>query len=86
MFGFANFLLLALFAAAAADLVLALRAASAGTGRVRRALGWLWRDGHFLFGSWGAAWRARAGAALFTAGLCCYEVSVVFCNSMAREA
>ena len=33
MFGFANFLLLALFAAAAADLVLALRAASAGPGR-----------------------------------------------------
>ena len=86
MFGFANFLLLALFAAAAAALVLALCAARAGPGRARRALGWLWRDGHFLFGGWGAAWRARAGAALFTAGLCCYEVSVVFCNSMAREA
>lgn len=81
MFGFANGLLLALFAAAACDLALAVRRQHS----LRGALGWLWENEHLLFGGWGAAYRTRLGEALFCAGMACYEVSVVFCNSMARE-
>ena len=44
MFGFANALLLALFAAAGVDLVLALR---------RKAVGQLFTVPHYLFGDWG---------------------------------
>lgn len=86
MFGFANGLLLALFAAAAWDLVQAWSAQAPGTGRARRALRDLWCNDHYLFGNWGAAWRTRAGAVCFAAGLAAYEVSVAFCNSMARDA
>lgn len=86
MFGFANGLLLALFAAAAWDLVQAWSAQAPGTGRARRALRDLWCNDHYLFGNWGAAWRTRAGAGCFAAGLAAYEVSVAFCNSMARDA
>lgn len=86
MFGFANGLLLALFAAAAWDLVQAWSAQIPGTGRARRALRDLWCNDHYLFGNWGAAWRTRAGAVCFAAGLAAYEVSVAFCNSMARDA
>lgn len=86
MFGFANGLLLALFAAAVWDAVAALKATPPGAGRARRALAGLWRDQHWLFGAWGGAWRAKAGQACFAAGLACYEISVAFCNSMARDA
>lgn len=86
MFGFANGLLLALFAAAAWDLVQAWSAQAPGTGRARRALRDLWCNDHYLFGNWGDAWRTRAGAVCFAAGLAAYEVSVAFCNSMARDA
>lgn len=86
MFGFANGLLLALFAAAAWDLVQAWSAQAPGTGRARRALRDLWCNDHYLFGNWGAAWRTRAGAVCFATGLAAYEVSVAFCNSMARDA
>lgn len=86
MFGFANGLLLALFAAAAWDLVQAWSAQTPGTGRARRALRDLWCNDHYLLGNWGAAWRTRAGAVCFAAGLAAYEVSVAFCNSMARDA
>lgn len=81
MFGFANALLLALFAAAAVDLIFALRAQKS----LRPAVTGLWRQEHLLFGTWGRLWRERAGAALFAVGLAAYEVSVVFCNSMARD-
>lgn len=81
MFEYANFLLLALFAAAAVDLALALAAKRTP----QAAFGWLWGTEHFLFGNGGAAWRARCGAVLFTVGLASYEVSVAFCNSMARQ-
>ena len=50
MFGFANALLLALFAAAGVDLVLALR---------RKAVGQLFTVPHYLFGDWGGEARAR---------------------------
>lgn len=86
MFGFANALLLALVLAAGVDAALALRAAAPGRGRCRRALAGLWHTPHLLFGPWGTAARLRAGEVLFTVGLCCYEVSVAFCNSMARDA
>jgi len=76
LFAFANFLLLALFAAAAADLLSACRAQGC-----RAALGWLWRTPHPLFGSRAERW----GSPLFAAGLAAYECSVVFCHSMARE-
>lgn len=86
MFGFANGLLLALFAAAIWDLGQAWFAQAGGPGRLRRALGELWKEDHFLFGGWGAAWRTRAGAVCFAVGLAAYEISVAFCNSMARDA
>lgn len=81
MFEFANFLLLALFAAGAFDAVWALRRQGSAAGAWRL----VWHTPHFLFGSWGAGVRPAAGEALFAAGLTAYEVSVVFCNSMARE-
>ena len=40
---------------------------------------------HLLFGQQLAEWRLRLGRILFAAGLAAYEISVVFCNSMARE-
>lgn len=86
MFGFANGLLLALFAAAIWDLGQAWTAQAPGTGRLRRALTGLWRNDHYLFGSWGNPWRGKAGAVCFAVGLAAYEVSVAFCNSMARDA
>ena len=76
MFGFANALLLALFAAAGVDLVLALR---------RRAVGQLFTVPHYLFGDWGGEARARWGQRAFLLALMLYEFTVVFCNSMARE-
>ncbi len=81
MFGFANFLLLALFAAAAVDLIGAWRRCGGPVPALRS----LWREEHLLFGSWGAALRLRAGVPLFCLGLALYEFTVVFCNSMARE-
>lgn len=85
MFEFANFLLLALFAAAAFDAVTALAAApDRGFGRIRAAFLDRWRREHFLFGGWGTAWRERLGTVLFAAGLASYEFTVTFCNSMAR--
>ena len=86
MFLFANLLLLALFAAAACDLWLGVRRAAAGPGRLGRALQNLWRQEHLLFGGWGGGLRTRAGAVLFCVGLGAYELSVAFCNSMARDA
>ena len=56
MFGFANALLLALFAAAGIDLVLALR---------RKAVGRLFTVPHYLFGDWGGEARARWGQRAF---------------------
>lgn len=85
MFGFANGLLLALFAAAVWDLGQAWLAQTPGPGRAGRAFGWLWGQDHYLFGNWGAAWRTKAGGVCFAAGLAAYEVSVAFCNSMARD-
>ncbi len=81
MFGFANFLLLALFAAAAVDLIGAWRRC----GRPVPALRALWREEHLLFGGWAAARRLQWGPRLFCLGLALYEFTVVFCNSMARE-
>lgn len=81
MFGFANFLLLALFAAAVFDLIFAL----ARGGGLRGALHGLWNTPHLLFGQQLAEWRLQLGRILFAAGLAAYEVSVVFCNSMARQ-
>ena len=81
MFGFANFLLLALFAAAAVDLIGAWRRC----GRPVPALRVLWREEHLLFGGWAAARRLQWGPRLFCLGLALYEFTVVFCNSMARE-
>ena len=81
MFGFANALLLALFAAAAADLILTWRR----TGALRPALTALWGGEHLLFGPWGESARLRLGQGAFCAGLALYEFTVVFCNSMARE-
>lgn len=81
MFGFANALLLALFAAAVVDLAGMLWQKSS----LPAALKTLWKEEHLLFGGWGGVWRTGAGAAAFAAGLAAYEVSVVFCNSMARE-
>ena len=81
MFGYANALLLALFAAAAIDLGLALR-------RFRHpaaALASLWRQEHLLFGTWGESLRLRWGLHAFCLGLGLYEFTVVFINSMARE-
>lgn len=81
MFGFANALLLALFAAAALDFFVAVRRChSPGT-----ALRELWQQEHLLFGGWGADVRLRIGQAAFCLGLALYEFTVVFCNSMARE-
>lgn len=81
MFGFANALLLALFAAAASDFFVAVRRChSPGT-----ALRELWQQEHLLFGAWGADARLRIGQAAFCLGLALYEFTVVFCNSMARE-
>ena len=76
MFGFANALLLALFAAAGVDLVLALH---------RKAVGQLFTVPHYLFGDWGGEARARWGQRAFLLALMLYEFTVVFCNSMARE-
>ncbi len=84
MFAFADFVLLALFAAAALDLALALRAAAPGPGRARRALAWLWDTEHYLYGNWGGETRAAAGGWLFVAGLVLYEVNVALCNSLLR--
>ena len=100
MFGFANFLLLALFAAAVFDLIFAL----ARGGGLRGALHGLWNTPHLLFGASTTAmaaqdaahkgllfgqqlaeWRLQLGRILFAAGLAAYEISVVFCNSMARQ-
>lgn len=58
MFGFANALLLALFAAAGIDLVLALR---------RKAVGRLFTVPHYLFGDWGGE-AVPVGAACLFAG------------------
>ena len=55
MFGFANALLLALFAAAGVDLVLALR---------RKAVGQLFTVPHYLFGDWGAARPVPGGGSV----------------------
>ena len=85
MFEFVNILLLALFAAAVVDTVLALRRAEAGAGRLRRAFAWLWRTEHPLFGGWCADFRQNAGPWLFAAGVAVYELNICFCNSMARE-
>lgn len=85
MFEFANGLLLALFAAALVDAVLAVHTAVPGAGRWVRAGRSLWREPHFLFGHWGAAWRTRVGFWLFAVGLAAYEIGVTFCNSMARQ-
>ena len=76
MFGFANALLLALFAAAGVDLVLALR---------RKAVGQLFTVPHYLFGDWGGEARAQWGQRAFLLALMLNEFTVVFCNSMARE-
>ena len=84
MFAFANLVLLALFAAAAIDLALALRAAVPGPGRVRRAFAWLWGTEHYLYGDWGGRTRAAAGGWLFVAGLLLHEVNVTLCNSLLR--
>ena len=81
MFGFANALLLALFAAAAVDLILAWRRTGGPAAAVRA----LWRQEHLLFGAWGAPWRLRAGQAAFCLALALYEFTVVFGSSMARE-
>lgn len=81
MFGYANGLLLALFAAAAADLILAWRRAHG----LRPALAALWREEHLLFGAWAAPRREALGQHAFCLGLMTYEFTVVFCNSMARE-
>lgn len=81
LFGFANGLLLALFAAAAVDFSLAWRRSG---GQVP-ALRFLWREEHLLFGSWGESRRLRWGQYAFCLGLVLYEFTVVFCNSMARE-
>ena len=81
MFGFANFLLLALFAAAVFDLIFAL----ARGGGLRGALHGLWNTPRLLFGQQLAEWRLQLGRILFAAGLAAYEISVVFCNSMARQ-
>ena len=81
MFGFANFLLLALFAAVVFDLIFAL----ARGGGLRGALHGLWNTPHLLFGQQLAEWRLQLGRILFAAGLAAYEISVVFCNSMARQ-
>lgn len=86
MFEFANGLLLALFAAALWDLGQAWLSQPAGPGRLRRSLEGLWREDHYLFGNWAAGRRERVGAVCFAAGLAAYEVSVAFCNSMARDA
>ena len=85
MFEFANFLLLALFAAAAFDGVTALIAAPGrGVCRLRAAFLDRWQREHLLFGGWGAAWRERLGGVLFAVGLAAYQFTVAFCNSMAR--
>ena len=81
MFGFANALLLALFAAAALDFVFAWR----HNGTPAAALRSLWQQEHLLFGNWKAAARLRLGQYAFCLGLAIYEFIVVFCNSMARE-
>lgn len=81
MFGFANALLLALFAAAALDFVFAWR----HNGAPAAALHSLWQQEHLLFGNWKAAARLRLGQYAFCLGLAIYEFIVVFCNSMARE-
>lgn len=81
MFGFANALLLALFAAAAVDFILALRQ-HAGPVAAFQAL---WNREHLLFGSWSTGLRLRWGQYAFCLGLALYEFTVVFCNSMARE-
>ena len=81
MFGFANALLLALFAAAAVDLI----ASWHRCGGPAAALRCLWKQEHLLFGSWGEAARLRLGQYAFCLGLALYEFTVVFCNSTARE-
>lgn len=81
LFGFANGLLLALFAAAAVDFGLAWRRCGGPVPAVR----FLWHEEHLLFGGWGDAWRLRFGQYAFCLGLVLYEFTVVFCNSMARE-
>lgn len=81
LFGFANGLLLALFAAAVVDFGLAWRRC----GGPVPALRFLWHEEHLLFGSLGEARRLRFGQYAFCLGLVLYEFTVVFCNSMARE-
>lgn len=81
LFGFANGLLLALFAAALVDFGLAWRRC----GGPVPALRFLWHEEHLLFGVWGEARRLRFGQYAFCLGLILYEFTVVFCNSMARE-
>ena len=81
LFGFANGLLLALFAAAVVDFGLAWRRC----GSLVPALRFLWHEEHLLFGVWGEARRLRFGQYAFCLGLILYEFTVVFCNSMARE-
>lgn len=81
LFGFANGLLLALFAAAVVDFGLAWRR----SGGPVPALRFLWHEEHLLFGSWGESRRLRFGQYAFCLGLVLYEFTVVFCNSMARE-
>lgn len=81
LFGFANGLLLALFAAAVVDFGLAWRRC----GGPVPALRFLWHEEHLLFGSCGEARRLRFGQYAFCLGLVLYEFTVVFCNSMARE-
>ena len=76
MFGFANALLLGLFAAAGVDFILALR---------RKAVVQLFSEEHYLFGNWGGEARAKWGQYAFLLALMLYEFTVVFCNSMARE-
>lgn len=77
MFGFANALLLALFAAAGVDLVLAAAPQGSWAAVYRAALS-----------VWGLGRRgpsARWGQRAFLLALMLYEFTVVFCNSMARE-
>ena len=75
MFGFANALLLALFAAAGVDLVLALR---------RKAVGQLFTVPHYLFGDWGGEARARWGQRAFLLALMLYELSLIHISEPTR--
>lgn len=81
MFGYTNALLLALFAAAVLDFILAWRRCRTPAAALRS----LWQEEHLLFGNWAGAARLRWGPYAFCLGLALYEFTVVFCNSMARE-